>query len=156
MADTTPPAESHGAVKDWLIKTFDPWLESKRGAHTLMLLALLLAAIPIVGIGLATTRTILPYGRVLSTLQAHNPLAQRLITATFKCAGGKAIRATFSGSSVELILSDGRHLTLPQALSASGARYANADESFVFWNKGNAAFIDEGDQETYTACATND
>jgi hypothetical protein len=29
-------------------------------------------------------------------------------------------------------------------MSASGARYASADESVVFWNKGNTAFITEG------------
>jgi membrane-bound inhibitor of C-type lysozyme len=29
-------------------------------------------------------------------------------------------------------------------MSGSGARYANADESFVFWNKGDTAFITEG------------
>ena len=29
-------------------------------------------------------------------------------------------------------------------MSGSGARYANKDESFVFWNKGNTAFITEG------------
>jgi hypothetical protein len=43
---------------------------------------------------------------------------------------------------------------LPQAQSASGIRYANADESFVFWGKGNTAFVSEGaDQnQTYTGC----
>ena len=33
-------------------------------------------------------------------------------------------------------LSDGRKLTLPQAMSASGARYVRQSESVVFWNKG--------------------
>jgi membrane-bound inhibitor of C-type lysozyme len=41
---------------------------------------------------------------------------------------------------------------LPQAPSASGARYANGDESIVFWNKGNTAFIEEGGRTTYQGC----
>lgn len=79
--------------------------------------------------------------------------------ATFACEQGKTIGATFYSAKVELILSDGRKLSLPQAISASGARYANADESFVFWNKGNTAFISEGktepQQQTYTNCVTS-
>jgi membrane-bound inhibitor of C-type lysozyme len=54
--------------------------------------------------------------------------------------------------SVELVLSDGRELTLPQTISASGIRYANADESFIFWSKGNEAFVMEGEEETFTSC----
>jgi membrane-bound inhibitor of C-type lysozyme len=77
---------------------------------------------------------------------------------TFSCEQGKVIGATFYKSKVELVLSDGRKLSVPQAISASGARYANADESFVFWNKGNTAFITEGKTEqkleTYTNCVT--
>jgi len=77
-------------------------------------------------------------------------------TATFNCKDGKSIAATFYADKVELKLSDGRSLCLPQAMSASGARYANKDESFVFWNKGNTAFITEGAAggETYSDCVT--
>ena len=83
--------------------------------------------------------------------------AQKLIRAHFSCGGGKSIDATFvngTNSQVQLVLSDGRKLTVPQAQSASGARYANADETFVFWNKGNTAFIEEGGKTTYDGCAT--
>ena len=83
---------------------------------------------------------------------AETPVA----TATFKCQGGKSIEATFYVNSVNLKLSDGRSLTVPQAMSASGARYANKDETFVFWNKGDTAFVTEGKdgKETYSGCAT--
>lgn len=83
---------------------------------------------------------------------AETPVA----TATFKCQGGKSIEATFYANSVNLKLSDGRSLTVPQAMSASGARYANKDETFVFWNKGDTAFVTEGKdgKETYSGCAT--
>jgi membrane-bound inhibitor of C-type lysozyme len=77
---------------------------------------------------------------------------------TFSCEQGKTIGAVFYSDKVALTLSDGRKMTLPQATSASGARYANADESFVFWNKGNTAFISEGKTEpqaqSYQNCVT--
>jgi membrane-bound inhibitor of C-type lysozyme len=80
---------------------------------------------------------------------ADNPTA----IAKFACHGGKTISATFYSNSVALKLSDGRSLQVPQTMSGSGARYANADESFVFWNKGDTAFITEGGgKETYSGC----
>ncbi len=72
----------------------------------------------------------------------------------FDCDAGKAIEAAFSKSSVQLALSDGRSMILPQTISGSGARYANPDESFVFWNKGNTAFITENGTNTYDGCVT--
>jgi membrane-bound inhibitor of C-type lysozyme len=74
--------------------------------------------------------------------------------ATFKCKDGKSIDASFYADKVDLKLSDGRSLSLPQVLSGSGARYANKDESFVFWNKGDTAFITEGasGEGTYSDC----
>ena len=81
--------------------------------------------------------------------------AAKTIKAKFACPGGKSIDATFvngPSSSVRLVLSDGRNLTLPQAMSASGARYANKDESIVFWNKGDTAFLEENGRTTYEGC----
>ena len=72
----------------------------------------------------------------------------------FKCSDGRALKAEFGDASVNLSLSDGRTLILPQTISASGARYANTNESFVFWNKGNTAFVEEGGVTTYQNCAT--
>ncbi len=78
-------------------------------------------------------------------------------TVIFTCKEGKTITARFdmkNDKGVDIVLSDGRTLFLPHALSASGARYANADETFVFWNKGNTAFITEGKDGklTYVDC----
>lgn len=88
---------------------------------------------------------------------AAEPNAQTTtVRANFGCDGGKSVAAVFTNgpqSSVALTLSDGRKVSLPQAMSGSGARYANADESFVFWNKGNTAFIEEGGKTTYAGCA---
>ncbi len=78
--------------------------------------------------------------------------------AQFDCKDGKIIKATFYPSDdkyVDLVLSDERALSVPRAISASGARYAKADESFVFWNKGNTAFITEmANETTYADCVT--
>jgi membrane-bound inhibitor of C-type lysozyme len=81
------------------------------------------------------------------------------IVATFTCKDNKTIVATFhpgNDTSVELALSDGRSKTVPRAISASGARYADPGDTFVFWNKGNTAFITEGAQgtETFSECVT--
>jgi membrane-bound inhibitor of C-type lysozyme len=77
------------------------------------------------------------------------------ITASFSCDGGRNIQALFTQGTqpaVKLTLQDGRQLTLPQVLSGSGARYANADESIVFWNKGRTAFLEEAGKRTYSSC----
>ena len=76
---------------------------------------------------------------------------------TFNCATAKQIDAIFypgDDTRVDLKLSDGRNLSVPHTVSGSGARYATPDGSFVFWNKGNTAFITEGspDHETYSGC----
>lgn len=78
------------------------------------------------------------------------------IQATFNCPQGKYIKAEFVKDEVKLTLSDGREMDLPRAMSADGGRYANKDESFVFWNKGNTAFIEEKGQTTFTDCATKE
>ncbi len=78
-----------------------------------------------------------------------------VIRAKFACDGGRAIAAEFVSAPqplVRLALSDGRALMLPQAISASGARYASVDDRVVFWNKGDTAFVEEGGRATFTGC----
>jgi len=82
---------------------------------------------------------------------ASMPLVQDVV---FTCTGKKTIEAVFFNGKATLNLSDGRNMTLSQALAASGARYANADESVVFWNKGTTATLTENNQVTYQDCAT--
>lgn len=92
---------------------------------------------------------------LLLVISAAMAADSHTVSASFSCDGGKKIEAVFttgSQPSVQLSLSDGRQIELPQAMSASGARYANHDESFVFWNKGRTAFIEEAGQRTYTGC----
>lgn len=76
-------------------------------------------------------------------------------TYTFVCDGKKSILATFYPTNdvkVDLVLSDGRKMSLDHVVSANGARYANKDESIVFWNVGNTAFMTEGNKNTYDGC----
>ena len=96
------------------------------------------------------------------------PASQLIAKAIFNCDNGKTINTAFysgktipsadpnlpptPGGSVNLILSDGRSMTLPHVISADGGRYANTDESFIFWNRGDTAFITENNVETYTNC----
>jgi len=97
------------------------------------------------------------FGVAIAAAAQTSPVP-RVIDARFACAEGKSVHATFvngAASSVRLVLSDGRKLSLPQARSGSGARYANGDGSFVFWNKGKTAFIEEGGKTTYADCVTS-
>ncbi|MFA6437148.1 MAG: MliC family protein [Candidatus Paceibacterota bacterium] len=92
-----------------------------------------------------------------------------LITqVTYTCNGDKTINATFykgeskqvepgqppiPSGSVKIILSDGRSLDLLQTISADGARYADSDESFIFWSKGDSALVLENNVEKdYVGC----
>ena len=70
------------------------------------------------------------------------------------CNEGKTIAAEFYQSQARIKLSDGREMMLPQVQAAEGIRYANADQSFIFWGKGNTAFVSEGpnQDQTYTGC----
>ncbi|MDE2213246.1 MAG: MliC family protein [Patescibacteria group bacterium] len=89
-------------------------------------------------------------------------------SVSYLCDGGKTIAAKYYNGptppspapgqpptptgSVTVALSDGRSFTLPQTLSASGIRYANSDESFIFWSEGNGAFVEENNVQTYSGC----
>lgn len=94
---------------------------------------------------------------------------QAIAKLNYACRNAKSIQATYyqgasqpapsakqppiPGGSVALVLSDGRNLTLKQTLSADGVRYANPDESFVFWNKGRSALVLENNAEkSYLGC----
>lgn len=77
-----------------------------------------------------------------------------IVSVNYMCEGGSSIVANYNNTddNVALVLSDGREMTLPLAVSASGARFANEDESVVFWNKGNGAFLEEGGVTTFEDC----
>jgi membrane-bound inhibitor of C-type lysozyme len=98
----------------------------------------------------------------------ENPLPSPIAQVTYVCNGDKTIDAAFykgetvsvepgeppiPSGSVKIVLSDGRNFDLLQTISASGVRYANSDESFVFWSKGNGALVLENNVEkSYIGC----
>lgn len=125
---------------------------SKRFWVVLVVLVLIIAGIVIYALG----------GSSSPQSNPNDMSGTQNINAVFTCDGGKSINAMFmnastattTGNSVMLSLSDGRQMTLPQTISADGARYANQDGSLVFWNKGNGAFIQENGSTTYNNCVT--
>ena len=124
----------------------------------IQLIRIILLVLIILGLILIFTRGSWVPNIVNYIIQSEG-LAGQVIKATFVCAGDKSIETTFHNyqggtSTVDLKLSDGRNLTLLQAISASGARYTNTDESFVFWNKGNTAFVTEQNNNIYIDCVT--
>jgi len=77
------------------------------------------------------------------------------VKATFNCDGNKTITSVFhtgKGGYVNLKLNDGRKMDLDVSASAGGARYSNKSESVVFWNTGNTASLDEGNNTTFNNC----
>ncbi len=103
------------------------------------------------------------YAPFFSQLFGSATTGQLVGQAHYQCNGGKTIDAKFyNGPSapqpapgqppvptgvVQLVLSDNRAMTLPQTISADGARYATKNESFVFWSKGNGALVLENNVE---------
>ena len=79
-------------------------------------------------------------------------LGEKIIHVKFVCEGKKAFMANFYDRMVHLEFPREKHFYLPQTISASGARYANRDESFVFWNKGDMAFIQQNSTTTLDNC----
>ena len=92
-----------------------------------------------------------------------------IASVSYVCDGDKAVFAAYyqgenkppaspdqppvPGGSVALTFSDGRAMTLPQTLSADGMRYANTDESLIFWSRGNGALeLERGEERSYTGC----
>ena len=65
----------------------------------------------------------------------------------YRCEGGERIGARYYSLSdksldfVKVLLPDGREVTLPQSLSASGVRYTD-DREWVWWTKGDSAFAE--------------
>ncbi|MFA5889034.1 MAG: MliC family protein [Candidatus Paceibacterota bacterium] len=77
-------------------------------------------------------------------------LGEAINNVKFACVDDKTISASFYKNFVHIKTDELGSVYLPQTISASGARYANSNESIVFWNKADTAFITEGDPNTPT------
>ena len=109
-----------------------------------------------------------PLSRFLGSAVVTTPVqtGQPQSTVAYSCDQNKVLVAQYydgtssvaangmplPGGHVVLTLNDGSMMNLAQTVSADGTRYANADESFIFWGKGNTAFVQQGDTQTYTGC----
>ncbi len=93
---------------------------------------------------------------ILACLALIGPASSALATeAAYRCADGTAVRAAFSApgpaGSVKLSFAKTREaVTLPQAPSADGGRYADA--GIEFWIKGKTARLTRAG--TTTDCKT--
>ena len=93
-----------------------------------------------------------------STSMTDEAVATSSQTYSYSCDADKSINATFhlpQDDFVNVNLSDGRHFILAHAISADGARYANANQAIVFWTKGITAFVQENGTATYSGCVAN-
>ncbi len=66
---------------------------------------------------------------------------QQVQAITFYGVSGEEVPATFAPHSVTFSTKALGEMTLSQTPSGSGARYADANEKIVFWNKGNEITI---------------
>ncbi len=69
------------------------------------------------------------------------PLPEVESTAVFMSEDGKTVPAIFYDGVVMFNIEGLGDTVLAQTISGSGARYANEDESIVFWNKGDSVTI---------------
>lgn len=70
----------------------------------------------------------------------------------YSCPDGTVIVARFPPERAEVVV-DGRAYTLPQAISASGARYAAGD--VTFWIKGREALFEQESGPAHRGCVTD-
>ena len=87
------------------------------------------------------------------TAESDASASSNVIEATFVCPDGTELPTVFDNDAqtVTVGLPDGE-VTLPQTVSGSGARYANEDESIVFWNKGDEAMVEVNGETVYQGC----
>ncbi len=113
---------------------------------------LLIAALILIIIGLLIIKSYKMQRHFTQTGAVNSPSPSVIADVIYTCDDKKSIQAIYQPNRVMLQLSDGRSMIVNQAVSADGVRYANQDESFVFWNKGTTAFIQEGQLTSFANC----
>lgn len=79
---------------------------------------------------------------------AHKEAAPEVLS--YQC-GTTSLTVTVDNQKDQVsFIMDGNQLTLPQVVSASGARYS--DGKYTFWSKSNTAFIERNDQIIINDC----
>lgn len=74
-------------------------------------------------------------------------------TFIFVCPSGNEIKIRYQegGNSASLFVDGGEH-ELHRAISASGARYTNDDETVVFWEHQGEALVEIDGERIYKEC----
>lgn len=76
---------------------------------------------------------------------------EMIIPATYTNAAGESVNVEYNNeNNTAVVVRNGEKLVLNHVISASGARYANEDESYVAWNKGNEITLFENDEIVFT------
>ncbi|MDR3571488.1 MAG: MliC family protein [Candidatus Pacebacteria bacterium] len=143
---------------------------SRKGMWALIIIVILVIIVLLLILAANGTSSLPPTTTQTQTTASTTGATSQSIEAKYSCDAGKTIDATYlnastattTGNSVQLVLSDGRQMTLAQTLSADGARYSNGNpqiatgkpgaETFIFWSKGNGAFIEENGTTTFNNC----
>ena len=101
--------------------------------------------------GSPSAQTTVPSSSTAPVLRAAKLRVSGGEPVLYDCGGGRRITARYYSLSdgslafVKLILPDGTLITLPNLGSASGARYSD-DMHYVWWTKGEGAFLEERDE----------
>lgn len=118
------------------------------------LIALWVLILIVIGIAyIAYTREAAPAPQVTANSTIYVCKNKKMIGAKFYTQVFPEPQASVDGKppvptgSVDVTLSDGRGMHLAQTISGSGVRYANKDESFIFWTKGTSVIILEDNEE---------
>ena len=71
----------------------------------------------------------------------------------FVCPSGAEIKVSYEEEGdLAIVQLEGKEYRLSRAISASGARYANEDESVVFWEHQGEAMVLFNDEPAYEGC----
>lgn len=102
-----------------------------------------------------------PVAQQTGAVEQQDSLTEPVAAVVFQCAEGKEFLARVevrpdaspeNPGRAEVFFIDGSITPVTQTMAASGVRYATADESLVFWMKGETAFIEQAGQTTYQDC----
>jgi len=96
-----------------------------------------------------------PAGGDSNDTSNENSAMTNVIEATFMCPDGTAIDAVFdNGADTVTITLPDQTITLPRAISGSGARYG--DKTTTFWNQGNEALVEIDGETIYQNCVAEE
>lgn len=102
-----------------------------------------------------------PVAQQTGATQQQDALIEPVAAVVFQCAEGKEFLARIevrpdaspeNPGMAEVYFIDGSVTPVLQTIAASGVRYATANESLVFWMKGETAFIEQDGATTYQDC----